>query len=145
MSRRSRKNLFFSAIWLVVPLAYFPQLASSSESSCSWSYNELHWDFESLVRHRPQRDYKLERGSWNFHFNPCSNTLRVPSACKELHSDAVASPGYQILSKDGEEACYLLGNLDTQEFGLIDEQRPEEGVRLTYRAGTQCDGRTGRS
>ena len=39
----------------------------------------------------------------------------------------------------------IAGDLETQEFGLLDEERPEEGVKLTYRAGTQCDGRTGRS
>ena len=44
-----------------------------------------------------------------------------------------------------KSASFETGNLETQEFGLIDEERPEEGVKLTYRAGTQCDGRTGRS
>jgi hypothetical protein len=139
MIRRSRDNLNFCVMWIVVPLSYFSQLASSSESTCSWyfsyhfllicclyrgyklsenhrSYNDLHWDFDSLVRHKPQRDYKLERGSWNFHFNPCANTLRVPSMCKDLHSDTVASPGYQTLSKGGEEACYLLGILTRSTF-----------------------------
>ena len=29
-------------------------------------------------------------------------------------------------------------------WGLLDENAPESGVKLTYSAGTQCDGRTGR-
>ena len=70
------------------------------------------------MRHRPQRDYKLDRGSWTFHFNPCSNTLRVPAACKQLHDTSVQSPGYQTLSKNGEEACYLLGALDGGLYSL---------------------------
>jgi hypothetical protein len=47
--------------------------------------------------------------------------------------------------RNGEVACYYMGNVHTREWALLDEGRPEEGLKLTYRAGTSCDGRTGRS
>jgi hypothetical protein len=97
-----------SVLFLVFCLEFVS--SAGSEPACSWSYNDLRWDFSDLVRHRPQRDYKLQRGSWTFHFNPCSNTLRVPAACKHLQLAEAESPGFQTLSKDGEEACYLLGD-----------------------------------
>ena len=36
-------------------------------------------------------------------------------------------------------ACVCVG-----VWGLLDENAPESGVKLTYSAGTQCDGRMGR-
>jgi len=47
--------------------------------------------------------------------------------------------------KDGETACYYMGNVNTAVWGLLDENKPEDGVKLTYSAGTKCDGSTGRS
>ena len=115
--------------------------ATGGKEVCTWSYNSLHWDLLPLMRHRPLRDYEVHRGSWTFFVNPCTDTLRIPPSCPK----AVHAPGYQTLSQGGEEACYILGNLETQTFGLLDEQRPEEGIKITYSAGTQCDGRTSRS
>ena len=71
------------------------------------SYNNLNWDLTTLIRHKPQRDYVIERGGWKFYMNPCSDTLRTPASCgQQLSREA---PGFQTLSKNGEEACYALG------------------------------------
>eukprot|EP00290_Baffinella_frigidus_P028732 CAMPEP_0180241750 /NCGR_PEP_ID=MMETSP0987-20121128/32843_1 /TAXON_ID=697907 /ORGANISM="non described non described, Strain CCMP2293" /LENGTH=138 /DNA_ID=CAMNT_0022208791 /DNA_START=24 /DNA_END=436 /DNA_ORIENTATION=+ len=114
----------------------------SGEHSCSWQYNDLHWDLSPLVKHKPSRDYKVDRSNWEFDMNVCANTLRIPPACTHQFGDKVQrAPGYQTFTHDGEIACYYMGNVNTR--GLLDEGRPEEGLKLTYKAGTSCDGRTG--
>jgi len=87
---------------------------------------------------------------------------RVYRACgsRTLELDAGGSPHGAVLTpgggggggggggcrmRNGEVACYYMGNVHTREWALLDEGRPEEGLKLTYKAGTSCDGRTGRS
>jgi len=113
---------------------------------CEWRYGDLQWDLRGLKRERPQRDYTVARDGWLFYLNVCGDTVRVPKVCSEKYGEGVLrSPGYQTLSKDGETACYYMGNVNTGVWGLLDESRPEEGLKLTYSSGTKCDARTGRS
>ncbi|EKX33877.1 hypothetical protein GUITHDRAFT_147604 [Guillardia theta CCMP2712] len=133
---------------------------STGEHECRWKYNQLHWDLTPLIRHSPQRDYRVKRDRWEFYLNVCANTIKVkgpaysppaqveqvPSTCKQQFGPtAERSPGYQTLQHDGETACYYMGNVHTAKWGLLDENNPEDGVKLTYSAGTKCDAKTGRS
>mmetsp|Transcript_3858 Transcript_3858/g.9536 ORF Transcript_3858/g.9536 Transcript_3858/m.9536 type:complete len:266 (-) Transcript_3858:8-805(-) len=116
------------------------------EHDCRWQYNKLHWDLTPLVRHSPQRDYSVKRDNWEFYMNVCANTIKIPSTCKQQFGPtAQMSPGYQTLHRDGETACYYMGNVHTAKWGLLDENNPEDGIKLTYSAGTKCDAKTGRS
>mmetsp|Transcript_12145 Transcript_12145/g.28622 ORF Transcript_12145/g.28622 Transcript_12145/m.28622 type:complete len:257 (-) Transcript_12145:81-851(-) len=118
--------------------------ASASQHSCKWSYKSLHWDLSPLI-HQPSaiQDYQISRGAWMFDMNVCANTNTIPAVCQG--PDRRPAPGYQTLVKDGERACYVMGNVNTGVWSLLDENKPEDGVKLTYSAGTKCDGRTGRS
>ena len=54
-----------------------------------------------------------------------------PQVCQQVSQDTPPAPGYQTLSKNGEQSCYLLGDVNTGMWGLLDEAKPEEGLKLT--------------
>jgi hypothetical protein len=37
--------------------------------------------------------------------------------------------------QNGEKTCYIMGDINTGIWGLLDEGRPQEGLKLTYSAG----------
>ncbi len=48
-----------------------------------------------------------------------------------LHQGIYANTHLAHTSQGEEKACYYMGDLNTGVWGLLDESRPEDGVKLT--------------
>jgi hypothetical protein len=75
--------------------------------------------------------------NYTYVFNVCAPVGQKPSLCDDVDKQAATAPAYQISQR--ENWCFRLGNTEEDlKWGLVDEDEPSTGIKMTYHGGDAC-------
>lgn len=82
---------------------------------------------------------EMKQKSNTFFVKPCGTYKSSEPKCQELKFDNAA--GYQVtedVEKDGTitKTCFSIGSSKEPKFSLLDNENPDEGVKVIYEGGT---------